>query len=68
MVGIWYMATAPQYQRQGSGHALLTHVIAGAIERGADTFYLGATAAGYPLYERLGFRTVGTPSIWLLAP
>jgi hypothetical protein len=33
--------------------------------RGAKTFYLIATAAGKPLYDSLGFKTVDELSIWL---
>ena len=32
---------------------------------GARQFYLNASAAGYPLYERLGFRTVASITIWV---
>jgi ribosomal protein S18 acetylase RimI-like enzyme len=65
IVGIWCMATAPEYRRRGAGGALLTQVMAGHHASGARLFYLGATEAGYPLYERLGFRTVETATIWV---
>jgi GNAT superfamily N-acetyltransferase len=64
-VGIWCMATAPEHQRRGAGGALLTQVMAEHHASGARLFYLGATAAGYPLYERLGFRTVEPVTIWV---
>jgi hypothetical protein len=36
------------------------------LKRGAETFYLIATAAGKPLYDDLGFETVDELSIWLV--
>jgi GNAT superfamily N-acetyltransferase len=65
-VGIWVMATAPQQQRKGAGRALLEHVIAYHLDRGAGYFYLGATQVGLPLYERTGFRTIAEAAVWLL--
>jgi hypothetical protein len=32
--------------------------------RGVRRFYLGATPAGKPLYERLGFTTQLTTQVW----
>jgi GNAT superfamily N-acetyltransferase len=64
-VGIWGMATPPEQQRQGAGHALLTQVIADHVERGAKLFYLIATEAGFPLYQRVGFQTVANPVVWV---
>ena len=64
-VGIWNMATAPEQQRQGAGHALLTWVITDHVERGARLFYLLATEAGFPLYQRIGFQTVANPAAWV---
>jgi GNAT superfamily N-acetyltransferase len=63
-VGIWCMATLPESQRAGAGRALLTQVMAQQRASGARLFFLGASVAGYPLYERMGFRTVETLSIW----
>ncbi len=65
-VGIWAMATPPEHQRQGAGRVLLNHVIAYHSARGAKFFYLGATAAGKPLYERIGFQTVAEAQAWVL--
>jgi GNAT superfamily N-acetyltransferase len=64
-VGIWCMATLPESQRAGVGRALLTQVMARHNASGARLYYLGATEAGYPLYERMGFRTVETLTIWV---
>ena len=64
-VGIWCMATLPESQRAGAGRALLIQVMAQHRASGAHLFYLGATEAGYPLYERMGFRTIETLTIWV---
>ncbi len=63
-VGIWGMATTPAYQRQGAGRVLLGVAMAYHRARGAALFYLGATEAGRPLYERVGFRTVTEGVVW----
>ena len=64
VVGIWSMATAPEHQRQGAGRATLAVAMAHHRQR-AGLFYLGATAAGKPLYERVGFRTAEETPIWV---
>ena len=64
-VGVWTMATPPSRQRQGAGRAVLAHALAHHRARGASLFYLLATAAGRPLYERVGFRTLAEPAAWV---
>jgi GNAT superfamily N-acetyltransferase len=50
------MLVASRHGRQGLGRRLMAHV----LERAGDaTVFLYATSLGQPLYERLGFRTVG---------
>ena len=65
-VGIWTMSTPPDKQRQGAGRAVLLDAMHDQVKRGAETFYLIATAAGKPLYDKLGFATVDELSIWLV--
>lgn len=48
---------ASRYARRGLGRRLMTHVLA---EAGDTTAFLCATPQGRPLYERLGFRPVGS--------
>ena len=55
--GIWSMATAATRQRSGIGRRLLSTAMAEARMQGARRFFLGATPAGYRLYESLGFTT-----------
>ena len=65
VAGIWAMATASEHRRRGHGRALLTTVINRCLERGIARFYLHASEAGRPLYESLGFETVGHYSLWM---
>lgn len=64
-VGIWIMGTPPEHQRKGAGRALLDHVISYHHARGAKLFYLLATEAGRPLYERVGFSTDSEAVVWV---
>lgn len=64
--GISLMATPPEHQRKGAGRALLSQVIADCRSRGMRRFHLGATEAGRPLYESLGFEPVAELTAWLL--
>ena len=56
-VGIYTMATQPERQRCGAGRAVLVAAMQHYQERGVTRFTLGATAPGFPLYERVGFTT-----------
>jgi len=64
--GISLMATPPEHQRRGVGRALLTQVIADCRRRGMERFHLGATPAGRPLYESVGFKLVADLPVWVL--
>ena len=65
VIGIWNRGTPPAFQRQGAGRATLEAAMAYHRGRGARLFYLGATPAGKPLYDRAGFRTVEETPIWV---
>jgi len=62
--GIWAMGTQASRQRGGIGHRLLTTAMVEARNNGVRRFFLGATPAGYRLYEKLGFETVCTTRVW----
>lgn len=64
-IGIWSMATAPEYQGQGAGQALLESVMTHHRRRGAELFYLMASSAGQKLYQRVGFHEMSRLSCWL---
>lgn len=65
IVGIWTMATPPQHQRQGAGRAVLDFALTWHTARGAQLFFLFASAAGKPLYDRVGFRTLVEAPTWV---
>jgi predicted acetyltransferase len=57
--GIYSVATLPSHRHQGFASALTQVVLQGAAQRGAKFATLQATAAGLPLYKRLGFMECG---------
>jgi GNAT superfamily N-acetyltransferase len=57
---VWFVATVPDQQGKGLAKGILKRLLLDARERGQVTASLQASQAGRPLYERLGFRTVGT--------
>ena len=63
--GIWAMGTDTSRQRGGIGLRLLTTAMAQARNNGIRRFFLGATPAGYRLYQKLGFETVCTARVWV---
>jgi GNAT superfamily N-acetyltransferase len=65
VVGVWTMGTPPEHQRKGAGRAVLAHALRHHRERGADLFYLYASAAGQPLYAAVGFTTVADVPTWV---
>src|SRR5438094_344892 len=65
-VGIYFMATRPQFQRQGIGRAVLDTAMRYYLGHNVTTFTLEATAAGVRLYEQVGFQTVAQPSVFVV--
>jgi ribosomal protein S18 acetylase RimI-like enzyme len=65
-VGIYTMSTPATHQRRGVGRAVLDAGMAHYLDRGATTFTLEATEAGFHLYEQVGFEVVGTPSVYVI--
>ena len=63
--GIWAMGTDASRQRGGIGLRLLSTAMVQARNNGARRFFLGATPAGYRLYEGLGFETVCSARVWV---
>jgi GNAT superfamily N-acetyltransferase len=57
---VWWVATLPEAQGNGLATRILTYALRQARERGQTTATLQASPSGKPLYERLGFRTVGS--------
>jgi predicted GNAT family acetyltransferase len=62
-VGVWGVATVPEFRRRGIGTALTAFAIRDAPE--SDLAWLMATPAGTSMYERMGFRKVSEWAVWV---
>jgi N-acetylglutamate synthase len=62
---IFNIATPPEHRRRGFGAAVTRRAAADGLAAGAEWALLQSSEAGYPLYERLGFRTVERWSTWV---
>jgi GNAT superfamily N-acetyltransferase len=60
----WMVATTPAARGQGLATALMAHALVDARERGRTTSTLQATDLGRPVYERLGYRSLGEFQMW----
>lgn len=59
VVGLYSVATLPQYRRLGFAEAIMRHVVQEAYRTaGVTRTVLQATSSGYALYEKMGYRTV----------
>ena len=57
---VWFVATRPEDRGKGLASRLLKRLLLEAKQRGRKSASLQASAKGKGVYERLGFRTVGT--------
>jgi GNAT superfamily N-acetyltransferase len=62
------VAVVPEARGRGISQNLLAHALADALERGIETSTLVSTGMGHPVYERLGYRTLGRFQMWEFAP
>jgi GNAT superfamily N-acetyltransferase len=58
VVGIYAVATLPEARRQGAGGVVTARIMDDARRAGARLAVLQSSEMGFPLYQRLGFRTV----------
>jgi N-acetylglutamate synthase-like GNAT family acetyltransferase len=58
------VAVVPEARGRGLSGVLIAHGLADAAERGVQTTTLVATALGRPVYDRLGYRPLGTLQMW----
>ena len=63
IVGVYDVATVPEFRRLGVGSAVTRAVMRFALEQGYHAAALIATSQGAALYRKLGFRTVGYTSL-----
>jgi predicted GNAT family acetyltransferase len=59
------IATPPADRRRGYGAAVTARAVTDGLAAGARWSWLQSSVAGYPVYERLGFRTVESWQSWL---
>ena len=64
-VGVFNIATPPEWRRRGYGAALTARVVADAFRAGATSAWLQSSAKGFAIYEALGFRTFEEWTCWL---
>jgi ribosomal protein S18 acetylase RimI-like enzyme len=64
-VGVYNVATLPDYRRRGYGEAVMRHALEEARrEHGTEYSTLQSTPAGYGIYERMGYRAVTTVAVY----
>mgnify|MGYP002789663280 CR=1 FL=1 len=62
------VATDPSAQRRGYADAVMRDVLARSLAAGMpQRTYLHATAAGRPVYERMGYRVTAEHTVWMRA-
>jgi GNAT superfamily N-acetyltransferase len=61
---VWLVATRERSRGRGLAGTLMAHAMADARERGRTTSTLQATDFGRPVYERLGYRSLGEIQLW----
>jgi N-acetylglutamate synthase len=59
-VGIFSIATPPDHRGRGYGAAITAAAVREGFRAGAEFAWLQSSPSGYPVYHRLGFRTVET--------
>ncbi|MGH2784897.1 MAG: GNAT family N-acetyltransferase [Actinomycetota bacterium] len=57
--GIYGVATDPGFRRRGIGETLTATAVLHGSDQGCDLAYLESSEAGFRVYERIGFVTVG---------
>jgi GNAT superfamily N-acetyltransferase len=58
VAGVYNVATPERFRRRGLGEAATRAAVAEGRRRGCATTTLQASEMGYPIYERMGYRTV----------
>jgi GNAT superfamily N-acetyltransferase len=61
---IQMVAVVPEARGRGLSGKLIAHALADAAGRGMRTSTLVATKLGLPVYERLGYRSLGVLEMW----
>jgi ribosomal protein S18 acetylase RimI-like enzyme len=59
-VGVYSVATPPEHRRRGYAGQVVRRIVSDGFSAGARTAYLLASPDGLGVYERVGFRAVGS--------
>jgi GNAT superfamily N-acetyltransferase len=62
--GVYWVAVVPEARGRGITQGLLRRALADGRERGCDVSTLEATQMGRAVYEKLGYRELGTLGMW----
>lgn len=68
VAGVFAIAVLPEFRRRGLGAALTVEPLRRCAARGLETAMLQASPMGFPVYQRLGFETIGEFELHLLEP
>ncbi len=66
-VGVFNVGTPEEYRRRGFGGAVTAQAARDGLAAGASAAWLQSSAAGYGVYEGLGFRTIERWPCWISA-
>ncbi|WP_119067306.1 GNAT family N-acetyltransferase [Aggregatilinea lenta] len=62
MAGVWNVGTAPRYRHKGYATTIMLALLDDLRADGCTATTLMASPSGQPLYEHLGYHTIGTTS------
>ena len=68
IAGIYSVATLPAFRRRGIGTALTWRAAADGRAEGCLASALQASAEGFPVYRRMGYRHVADYQTWIITP
>jgi N-acetylglutamate synthase len=64
IAGIYSVSVLPEFRRRGFGEAMTWRAAVDGLEEGCTRSCLQATAMGFPVYEKMGYRVVEKYQIW----
>lgn len=63
-VGVFAVATHPDFRRRGYGAAVTSHAVRNGFAQGAQLAWLQSSELGKAVYGRMGFRSVETYNLF----
>lgn len=64
VAGIYSLTVRPDFRGRGLGRWMMQGLHSQAFREGCRSVVLQATKAGLPLYEKLGYRSVGRMGVY----